>query len=374
MGIPPSQIPSAVNVADVAVTFVAGPVAPEQPARSTLPASRTAAAVPRPGTAEVSHGERSRNVRKSDQRRRGAGRRPRRRTSPGTARPGRPARGGRDARSRGVSHRRRARGRLGLLGVLGRHECRAGDDEAERDEPGADRERAGADGLAEDEDAADDGGQVRGHRGEGDDLDARAELEAARGRVERDRAGERARSASTGSRSPCSGPSAWVRYLIATSETPNSAPAARPSSSPSARCRTRRCAEIARSAAPIANIAPSTAISAASDECCGRVAPLPVSPMTASPAAVIVTPNHCHRPRRKSKNRSARTARNTSPPESTACTIDSGARASAPTCSTHARIATSHPIANHLERNSAAALSERVPRPDRRRRRPRRGT
>ena len=33
-----------------------------------------------------------------------------------------------------------------------------------------------------------------------------------------------------------------------------------------------------------------------------------------------------------------------------------GARASAPTCRTHARIATSHPIANHLERKSAAAL------------------
>ena len=53
---------------------------------------------------------------------------------------------------------------------------------------------------------------------------------------------------------------------MATSETPNSAPAASPSSSPSARCVTRRCAEIARRAAPTANTAASTAISAASDE------------------------------------------------------------------------------------------------------------
>jgi hypothetical protein len=44
--------------------------------------------------------------------------------------------------------------------VLGGHECCAGDDEAEREEAGADREWAGADGFAEDEDAADDGGQV----------------------------------------------------------------------------------------------------------------------------------------------------------------------------------------------------------------------
>ena len=56
------------------------------------------------------------------------------------------------------------------------------------------------------------------------------------------------------------------------------------------------------------------------------MAPPPVSPMTASPAAVMVTPNHCHRPRRKPKKRSARTARKTRPPESTAWTMDSGAR------------------------------------------------
>jgi hypothetical protein len=46
------------------------------------------------------------------------------------------------------------------------HERRAGDDEAEGDEAGADLDRARADRLVEDEDAADDGGEVGGHGGE----------------------------------------------------------------------------------------------------------------------------------------------------------------------------------------------------------------
>ena len=65
---------------------------------------------------------------------------------------------------------------------------------------------------------------------------------------------------------PSSGPGgAWVRYLIATSETPNSAPAAAPRSSPSARGKMWRRVEILSSAAPMTKIAPSTAISAASE-------------------------------------------------------------------------------------------------------------
>ena len=47
--------------------------------------------------------------------------------------------------------------------------------------------------------------------------------------------------------------------------------------------------------------------------------------MIASPATVTITPTHWRRPSRKPKKRSAKTARNTSPPERTACTIDSGA-------------------------------------------------
>jgi len=44
------------------------------------------------------------------------------------------------------------------------------------------------------------------------------------------------------------------------------------------------------------------------------------------------------------------------PPDMTACTIDSGARLSAPTCSSQATTATIQPIANHRERNRPAAL------------------
>ena len=53
--------------------------------------------------------------------------------------------------------------------------------------------------------------------------------------------------------------------------------------------------------------------------------------MIARPAAVTITPAHWRRPSRKPKKRSANTARNTRPPESTACTIESGARVSAAT-------------------------------------------
>jgi hypothetical protein len=67
--------------------------------------------------------------------------------------------GARDsARSRGALDRWGAR--VWLLGVVGGHECCAGDDEAEREDAGGDREWAGADGLAEDQDPADDRGQV----------------------------------------------------------------------------------------------------------------------------------------------------------------------------------------------------------------------
>jgi hypothetical protein len=85
------------------------------------------------------------------------------------------------------------------LGVLGRvgggahrggHERRAGDHEAEREEAAADLDGAGADRLVEDQDAADDGGEVGGHRGERDDLDPLADLVAAGGGVEGDHAGD----------------------------------------------------------------------------------------------------------------------------------------------------------------------------------------
>jgi hypothetical protein len=62
------------------------------------------------------------------------------------------------------------------------------------------------------------------------------------------------------------------------------------------------------------------------------------------------------RPRRKPKYRTANTARNTSPPEMTACTTDTGASESAPTCRRQARIATIHPTANHREESRSVAL------------------
>jgi hypothetical protein len=59
----------------------------------------------------------------------------------------------------------------------------------------------------------------------------------------------------------------------------------------------------------------------------------------------------------KPKKRSARTVRKTRPPEMTAWTSDSGASASAATCSDQAPSATSIPSVNHLERNRPAALA-----------------
>jgi hypothetical protein len=67
--------------------------------------------------------------------------------------------------------------------------CRAGLNAAptltsEKARTRAGRDGAGADGFVEDEDAADEGGQLGRHRGEGDDLDAGPEPEAAVGLVE----------------------------------------------------------------------------------------------------------------------------------------------------------------------------------------------
>ena len=73
------------------------------------------------------------------------------------------------------------------------HERRAGDDEAEGDEASADLERARADRFVEDEDAADDRGEIGRHGGEGDHLDGRTDLEAAGGREEGDRARDQRR-------------------------------------------------------------------------------------------------------------------------------------------------------------------------------------
>ena len=67
---------------------------------------------------------------------------------------------------------------------------------------------------------------------------------------------------------------------------------------------------------------------------------------------MIATPAHWRGPTSKPKIRSAITASITTPVESTACTTDIGASASAATCSIHAPDAMPMPIANHLERKS----------------------
>ena len=65
----------------------------------------------------------------------------------------------------------------------------------------------------------------------------------------------------------------------------------------------------------------------------------------------MATPIHWRRPTSKPNRRSASAARITTPVESTACTTESGAKASAATCSSQAPSATPMPTANHLDAN-----------------------
>ena len=66
----------------------------------------------------------------------------------------------------------------------------------------------------------------------------------------------------------------------------------------------------------------------------------------------MATPTHWRAPTSKPNRRSASTASITTPVESTACTTDSGANASAATWNSQAPVATPMPIANHLDANS----------------------
>jgi len=102
-----------------------------------------------------------------------------------------------------------------------------------------------------------------------------------------------------------SGACAPVRYLTATSETPNSAPADDPEQQRFGAVLDMRCADTATRIAPSAKIEHSTLISAASEGSAGRRALLPETPIIANPTAVIETPTHCRHCRRNPKNRSA---------------------------------------------------------------------
>ena len=181
-----------------------------------------------------------------------------------------------------------------------RHERRAGDDEAERDEAGADLKQARADRLVKDKDAADDGREVGRHRSERDHLDSRPELEAASGGEEGDRVRDERRERPR-AQQPVQRALGVREELDRDVRDAEQRPGTEAEEQSLGRRRTLRCAETAKTAAATATIAPSTAIIAASDDCCGLVAPPPVNPITASPAPVIVTPIHCHRPRRKPK-------------------------------------------------------------------------
>jgi hypothetical protein len=87
--------------------------------------------------------------------------------------------------------------------------------------------------------------------------------------------------------------------------------------------------------------------------------------MITKPAAVVVTPAHWRRPRRNPKNRSASTARKTSPPAKTAWTLERGASESAPMCRLQATNETIHPTRNHLERKQVSGATQRVAHTDR---------
>ena len=154
-------------------------------------------------------------------------------------------------------------------------------------------------------------------------------------------------------------PTRPVSALMAMSETPNSTPAAAPSITPW--CSTGPPSRgPMTSSAPSTTRAPSNAIIPASENC-EWAPPWPgrVIVSMINPAAVSATPAHWRRPTVSPKTRSAMTARRTTPPDRTACTTDIGARARAATCSTQAPSATSIPIANQREANSASRRGER---------------
>ena len=140
------------------------------------------------------------------------------------------------------------------------------------------------------------------------------------------------------------------------SEVPNSAPAAMPRTMPLRKSAGSSRLDTAISTPLRAITVLWTAISVAAEAWCGA-AGAAVSPRTASPIAVTRRPVRCRRPRPKPKNRSARIAMKTRPPEMTACTVDSGASDKAPTCNSQAPNATSQPTVHHLEPKRPVTLS-----------------
>ena len=122
-----------------------------------------------------------------------------------------------------------------------------------------------------------------------------------------------------------------VSALTATSETPNSTPAAAPSTAPWW-CDGAPSRGAATSVMPSASIPASNAISiGAANAPWSPPGDGSVATSRISPAAVMPMPIHWRRGTTQPKSRSPRTATTITPVESTACTIDSGAIASAAT-------------------------------------------
>ena len=89
---------------------------------------------------------------------------------------------------------------------------------------------------------------------------------------------------------------------------------------------------------------------------CAPWTPGNVKPSRISPAAVSVSPIHWRRPTRTPSIRSAITASSTTPPASTAWTIDRGAADIAATWNTHAALPISIPIENDFTAKSDRAV------------------
>ena len=188
--------------------------------------------------------------------------------------------------------------------------------------------------------------EVRGHGGDRDDRDALAELKAAGRAVEGDDAGDQ-RSERPRTHQPSTGLGGIREVLDRDVGDPEKRAGGRPEKQSLGPIATLGRVEILTSGPPRRGWRTRRRSEPPASSAARMLAPVPVMPMTMSAAVVIVTPIHWRRPRWRPKKRSASTARKTSPPERTACTIDSGASASAPTCSPQATIATMKPTKNH---------------------------
>ena len=178
--------------------------------------------------------------------------------------------------------------------------------------------------VPEDENAADDRGEVGRDRGERDDLDAGADLQAARRGVEGDHRGDQRRRRPRADQLEHAARDASARYLIAIRRR-RTARRRRPrGSGPAPRAGAAVGGEHGEPAATTRT--PHSTRSTPPARSPGSPHPTRGQPDDRKPHRRDDHADPLAAPRRKPKKRSAKTARKTSPPASTACTIDSGAR------------------------------------------------